>query len=117
MSHWSYLAILGFILLGTLWLEVVVRTRVLRKTRRLLLSVLPVAALFVIWDWYAVSRGQWTFDPSRVTGVDLPASIPIEEVLFFLVIPLASILTLEAVRSVRGWAVGDEHSTDSKLAP
>ncbi len=45
MSHWSYLAVLGFILLGTLWLEVVVRTRVLRKTRRLLLSVLPVAGV------------------------------------------------------------------------
>ena len=28
--------------------------------------------------------------------------------LFFLVIPLAAILTLEAVRSVRGWMAGDE---------
>ena len=27
---------------------------------------------------------------------------------FFLVIPLASILTVEAVRSVKGWASGDE---------
>ena len=34
-------------------------------------------------------------------------NIPLDELLFFLVIPLASILTLEAVRSVKGWPVGD----------
>ena len=36
------------------------------------------------------------------------SGVPIEELLFFVVVPLASILTLEAVRSVRGWGVGDE---------
>jgi hypothetical protein len=29
-------------------------------------------------------------------------------VLFFLVIPICSVLALEAVRRVRGWPVGDE---------
>jgi hypothetical protein len=29
-------------------------------------------------------------------------------VLFFVVVPAASVLTLEAVRTVRGWRVGDE---------
>jgi len=34
--------------------------------------------------------------------------LPIEELVFFLVIPLASILTLEAVRAVKGWDVGEQ---------
>ena len=33
---------------------------------------------------------------------------PVEELVFFLVVPFAAVLTLEAVRSVRGWSVGDE---------
>jgi hypothetical protein len=32
----------------------------------------------------------------------------LEELLFFIVVPVASVLTLEAVRRVRGWTVGDE---------
>jgi hypothetical protein len=72
--------------------------------------------LFVLWDLYAISRGQWTFDSERVTGVELPGALPLEEMMFFLVIPLASVLTFEAVRSVRGWPVGDEEtpSPDTK---
>jgi lycopene cyclase domain-containing protein len=108
MTHLSYLGVLSFVLGGTLWLEFVVRTRVFRRLRRLMLSVVPVAAAFVLWDLYAISRGQWTFDPERVTGVELVGDLPLEELLFFLVIPLAAVLTLEAVRSVRGWTVGDE---------
>ncbi len=45
---------------------------------------------------------------SAMTGVTIGAGIPIEELVFFLVVPFAAVLTLEAVRSVRGWSVGDE---------
>ena len=107
MAHLAYLGVLGFILAGTLWLEVVLRTRVLRRWRRLLLSLAPVVAGFVVWDLYAVARGHWTFDEDRTTGV-LLGRLPLEEVLFFVVVPLAAVLTLEAVRSVKGWPVGDE---------
>lgn len=108
MRQFSYLGVLAFVLVGTLWLEVVLRTRVFRRFRRLILAVLPVATLFVVWDLYAIARSQWTFDPARVTGIEFPGGLPLEELLFFVVIPLAAVLTLEAVRSVRGWAVGDE---------
>jgi hypothetical protein len=42
-----------------------------------------------------------------VTGVVLPGGVPLEELVFFVVVPLAAVLTLEAVRSARGWDVGD----------
>jgi lycopene cyclase domain-containing protein len=107
VGHGAYLLVLGVILCGSLWLEVVVRTRVLVRFRRLALAVLPVAFVFTLWDWYAVSRGHWSFAPSRVTGWKV-FGLPVEELLFFCVVPLAAILTLEAVRAVRGWSVGDE---------
>jgi len=96
-----------FALLGSIWLEVLLRTHVLRRWRRLLLSIAPVFVVFVVWDLYAISRGHWTFDPARTTGVLFPGGLPLDEVIFFLVIPLASVLTLEAVRSATGWDVGE----------
>lgn len=112
MRHGSYLAVLGFIVAGSAWLEVVLDTRVLRRWRRLLLSLAPVLVVFVVWDAYAIARGHWTFDSRSVTNVVLPGSIPVEELLFFVVVPLAAVLTLEAVRSVKGWPVGDEVGPD-----
>jgi hypothetical protein len=56
---------------------------------------------------YAIGRGHWTFDPERVTGVTI-GSLPLDEVLFFVVVPFAAVLTLEAVRAVKRWEVGDE---------
>lgn len=108
MTRLAYLGVLGFVLLGSAWLEVVLRTRVLARPRRLLLTLAPVVVVFCLWDLYAVAQGQWTFDAERTTGILLGGRLPLEEVLFFVVVPLASVLTLEAVRSVRRWEVGDE---------
>jgi len=108
MSHLGYVAVLLFILLGSLWLELVLRTRVLRRALRLLLALIPTVVIFMAWDAYAIAQGHWDFDPDQVLGWQVVAGVPIDELLFFLVVPLASILTLEAVRSVRGWRAGDE---------
>ena len=107
-GRWSYVAVLGFVLIGCLWLEFALRTRVLVRARRLFASMVVPVLVFYAWDAYAVASGHWTFDPGRILGIRLPGGVPIDEVLFFLVIPLAAILTLEAVRSVRGWMAGDE---------
>ena len=108
MGHLAYLGVLLFVLLGTAWLEVLLRTRVYRRWRRLVLALAPVVIVFSLWDLYAIARGHWTFDPSLTTGVLLPGALPLDEVLFFVVVPIAAVLTLEAVRSVKRWQVGDE---------
>jgi lycopene cyclase domain-containing protein len=108
VGHLSYVAILAFVLAGCLWLEIVLRTRVFARPRRLALSIAPVVVVFFGWDAYAVAHGHWWFEPDRILGLYLPGAVPVDEVAFFIVIPIASILTLEAVRSVRGWRAGDE---------
>ncbi len=99
---------LAFCVLGTLPLELVLHLGVYRRLRRLALTLLPVLVVFVGWDLYAISRGQWRFDPAQTLGIVLPGALPIEELAFFVVVPLAAVLTLEAVRAVRGWPLGDE---------
>jgi len=105
----TYLYVLGFIVAGSCWLEVGLRTRVLRRWRRLLLTLVVATAPFLAWDLYAVRAGQWWFDDAQLIGVStVVGGLPIEEVAFFPIVGLAAILTLEAVRSVRGGRLGDE---------
>jgi lycopene cyclase domain-containing protein len=104
----SYLAMLAFVVVGTLPLELLLGTRVYRRAWRVVLTLAAVLPVFLLWDLYAIARGHWDFDPRQTVGVVLPGGLPIEELLFFVVVPLAAILTLEAVRAVRHWPVGDE---------
>ncbi len=103
----SYLLVLLACLLGTLPLELVLHTRVYGRPLRLVLTLVPVVAVFTLWDVLAIRAGHWGYDPLQTTGVRL-GDLPLEELLFFLVVPVCAVLTLEAVRAVKGWPVGDE---------
>lgn len=113
MQQFTYLGVLAMCLLGTGLLEVFLRTRVYRRWLRLVLVLLPVVAIFTMWDVYAISHNHWTFASDYVTGVLAVANVPLEEICFFIAIPICSILTIEAVRSMKNWQVGDEPNVDS----
>lgn len=108
MARLTYLAVLAGCLLVTLPLDHVLGTGVIRRWRRLAVAVLPVAVVFGAWDWYAVVRRQWWYDARQTVGLALPHRIPVEEALFFLVIPTCAVIGFEAVRACTGWRVGDE---------
>ena len=108
MRHLAYAGMLAFCLLGTLPLELWLGVRVYRQWRRLLLTLLPVVAVFLVWDLYAIAAGHWDFDSSQLLGVVLPGGVPLEELLFFVVVPTCALLAFEAVRRVKGWPAGDE---------
>ena len=59
--------------------------------------MLPISTGFLIWDAYAIAQGHWHFDPDQILGIFTPGRIPLEEVLFFLIIPIAVLMTLEGV--------------------
>ncbi|HEY0636768.1 MAG TPA: lycopene cyclase domain-containing protein [Pseudonocardiaceae bacterium] len=100
MARLTYVTMLVFVLLAVAPLEVFLRTRVLARWRLLGLTLLCVAPLFLAWDLFAVAAGHWTFGLELTLGIVLPGGLPLEEALFFLVVPLASVLSLEAVRAV-----------------
>lgn len=108
MARLTYLAVLAGCLLATLPLELWLHIRVYARPGRWLGAVAPAFVLFLGWDWYAVGAGQWSYDPRQTTGILLPGRIPVEEALFFVVVPTCAILAFEAVRAVRGWPAGDE---------
>lgn len=97
-----------FTLCGSGWLEIVLKTGVLRRIKRAALSILPISILFLIWDAYAIAQGHWFFDRSQLLGIFGPGKIPLEEYLFFVVVPLAAILTIEGVTTVKPhWRKGE----------
>jgi lycopene cyclase domain-containing protein len=105
----SYLAMLLFTVVGSFWLEIVLKIRVLKRFKRVLLSVIPIAIPFIIWDAYAVANHHWSFDRKQILGIYGPFQIPLEEFLFFLIVPIAAIMTIEGVRTIKKhWPVGDE---------
>ena len=95
------MAMLIFTVFGSFWLEIALKVGVLRRIKRVVLSVLPISSLFLIWDAYAISKGHWFFDRNQILGIYGPLDIPLEEYLFFIVIPLAAIMTIEGVTTVK----------------
>ena len=113
MRSWVYAAMLVFVLVATLPLELVLKTRVYARLRRLGAVLLCVAPPFIVWDVLATRAGHWSFDLSQTWGVEI-IGLPVEELMFFVVVPIASIMSLEAVRAVRGWTVGDEPAGEER---
>ncbi len=100
MGHFEYLALMGLCLVLTLPLEFVLGARVYRRPRALLFAVLPVVIIFSVWDIYGIAAGHWTYNPRAVTGVQFGFGLPLEEVVFFVVIPICGLLTYGAVGTV-----------------
>ena len=100
LDRYQYLLLMAGCLLVTLPLEFAFCARVWRQPRRLLVALVPTVILFVVWDIAAIARDHWTFNARYVTGWRLPGNLPIEELVFFIVIPICGLLTLEAVRRI-----------------
>ena len=67
-----------------------------RHYRALLFTIGLIVIVFAGWDIFATWRGHWSFNPEGVGRLKV-INLPLEEVLFFVVIPFCSIFTWEAI--------------------
>lgn len=74
---------------------------VYRQARRTAAAVIPVALVFIVWDLIAIAGDVWTYNPRFVSGIDV-GIMPLEELMFFVVIPLCGLLTYSAVSCILG---------------
>ncbi|MBI4901163.1 MAG: lycopene cyclase domain-containing protein [Actinobacteria bacterium] len=98
-DRWQYLALMAACLVVTLPLELFLRARVYRRPRRLLLALVPTLVAFTVWDLVGIVRHHWTYSPLYTTGFRLGV-VPVEELVFFVVVPVCALLTYEAVGTV-----------------
>ncbi|MBC9956460.1 lycopene cyclase domain-containing protein [Yimella sp. cx-51] len=95
----SYAAMLGFCLAATLPLIALFKLDLPKQWRRVLLSILIAGTPFLVWDLIVTHAGHWWFDDDQTLPWRI-LDLPLEEISFFIVIPLVTIITLEGVRSV-----------------
>ena len=89
-------------LLVTLPLEFVLRARVYRRLPTLLWALVPVVVVFSVWDVAGILREHWTYNARYVSGLRLLLGMPVEELVFFIVVPICGLLSYEAVGYVLG---------------
>lgn len=107
VDRYQYLLLMAGCLAITLPLELILGVRVYRRPRRLLLALLPTVALFSAWDVWGIVRNHWWYSERFMTGIRI-GLMPLEELVFFLVIPVCGLLTYEAVGQVLRRVTGRE---------
>ncbi|MBN3040399.1 MAG: lycopene cyclase domain-containing protein [Candidatus Omnitrophica bacterium] len=70
------------------------------KSKALFKTLLWITFIFGAWDVLATSRGHWYFETHAVWMPRI-INLPIEEVLFFVVIPFCCIFTWEALNYIK----------------
>jgi lycopene cyclase domain-containing protein len=96
MDRWQYLGLLGLCVLVTLPLEFIGGARVYRRPKALLATLAPVVLAFGGWDLLAAWHGDWSYSARYTLGLWL-LGLPVEEWLFFLVVPTCAVLTYEVL--------------------
>jgi lycopene beta-cyclase len=99
LDRFQYLILMALCLVVTLPLEILLGARVWAQPRRLVTALAVPVAVFVVWDVVAIARHHWTYNPRYVTGWRL-GNLPVEELVFFVVVPVCGLLTYEAVRRI-----------------
>jgi len=76
-----------------------------RHIRALFKSIFLIVLIFGSWDILAAYRGHWHFNPEGVWSFRF-FNLPLEEILFFVVIPFCCIFTWEALKFIRDKIIG-----------
>ena len=99
-DRWHYIGVLALCLVLTSPLEWAFGARVYRRPGATMKTLVAVLVPFVATDGWAVRRGLWSYSQQHVVRVTLFGTLPLEEVLFFVVIPLCALLTFSAVTAM-----------------
>ncbi len=67
------------------------------RLRYLLPAIFITAALFIYWDFEFVKGGIWSFNPEYTLGIKI-LNLPVEECLFFFIIPYSLSFINEVLR-------------------
>jgi lycopene beta-cyclase len=102
VDHLQYLGLMAACVVATLPLELWLGARVWRRPRRLAAALAPPVVIFCAWDVAAIAHHQWHYASRYISGIDLPGHLPVEELVFFVVVPVCAILTFEVVGRMLG---------------
>lgn len=97
----EYFIVLAVCLAGPMVFSFSKKLAYYKSPKRLVLAILLPMIIFITWDILAAGRGHWSFNAKFITGFFI-YNLPIEEILFFAVIPFAGLFTWEVVKYFSG---------------
>ncbi|HEY6436602.1 MAG TPA: lycopene cyclase domain-containing protein, partial [Ignavibacteriaceae bacterium] len=71
----------------------------IRSWKYLFPAILIVASIYIIWDYIFALNGYWGFNEKYILGPKI-FGLPIEEILFFIIIPYSCIFIYEVVKEI-----------------
>ena len=101
LQHFIYLAVDLIILLPFVFKINDSRLGFAKRRFSIIMSTGIVLAVFAVWDIFAVRANVWAFNPSYIIGIRF-AGLPLEEILFFISVPVTSILVWESTGYWKG---------------
>ncbi|MCH2230627.1 MAG: lycopene cyclase domain-containing protein [Crocinitomicaceae bacterium] len=105
MTHWFYLALDIGTFLCPLCLSFDSNVAYRKSWISAFLASLIIAVPFLIWDVIFTENGFWGFNPEFISGIYI-FNLPLEEVLFFILIPFACTFIYEVCKHFfRNWNV------------
>lgn len=88
-------------ILGPLALSFDKKVAYYRKWVKLSVPLLFFAVIFIAWDIFFTAKGVWGFNPKYVSNWNW-FGLPIEEILFFILVPFACLFIYEVVKAYFG---------------
>jgi len=103
VGHFTYLAVLGFIAICAVVVNFLFRIQIVRQWKVFLKVDLLLIALYGSWDVWAANRKAWYFDDQQILGLKIFGVLPIEEILFFILVPLMVLISLQSLEKIIEW--------------
>ena len=97
-SHYTYFLILGASLAGPLALSFDKKVAFYKSWKYVVPAMILPAIFYVAWDVFFTAKQVWSFNDDYITGIHL-FNLPIEEVLFFLVVPYCCLFIYACIRA------------------
>lgn len=97
MMQYEYLFVLFLTLIVPLIMSFDKKIKFYKKIKFLFLSIFIPFIFFAVWDHFAIKRGHWNFALDKIVNIYV-INIPIEEILFFIIIPFVSLFTWECIK-------------------
>lgn len=104
MENLRYVFVLLFVSICAVGVNFGFKLQISKKLKLFLLTDSLILAVYLIWDFWAVSKGSWFFDANQILGIMIFGKLPVEEVLFFIIVPLMTVLSYLALTKLTGWS-------------
>jgi len=96
--QFTYFLILAASLAGPLALSFDKKVAFYKRWKYVFPAMIIPALLYIVWDVYFTKLGVWSFNEEYITGIKL-LGLPIEEILFFFIVPYCCVFIYACIRS------------------